>query len=88
MAINFENQKIEKPETTEKLNMFRVKTDQNGDYRLVSDAEYKELREKEEAGLGEHVYESYEFTDVKHEDNGSTTGINNGGERVVIEEKE
>lgn len=66
--------------------MFRVKMDPDGEYSLVTSEEYSELKAESEAN-DRDVYESYEFTDVQQEEDGSTTGINQAGKRVVLEEK-
>lgn len=82
--MNFENLKNEQKADNV---MIRVKTEPNGNYELVSEDEFKKMQEDENEGLC-HIYESYEFKDVKTEENGSITGINYAGERMVIQEKE
>jgi hypothetical protein len=78
--MNFENLKNEpKTENT----MIRVKTEPNGDYRLVSEDEFKKMEEDQSNGLL-HIYESYEFKDVKEDADGKMTGVNYGGDRIEI----
>jgi len=61
----------------------RVKTEPNGSYTLVSESEYEALKKASEEGLI-CIYESYVFTEVREEEDGST-GVNYWGKRVVIE---
>jgi len=70
---------------SKKETMIRVKTDPNGDYRLVDEDTYREMQQDEEEGKIK-MYESYEFLDVEKDKNGNLTGINNAGQRVNIEE--
>jgi hypothetical protein len=61
------------------MDMIRVKDQPNGQYKILTEEEFDQLER-------EHLFEYYRWTKCLYEDDGSLTGVNAVGNRVVIED--